>query len=379
MIPPHLTDDERWKSALEEFCKAHAAQVRFDCPHYEPPCNCHVAERAIDKRVDDAESALRAVFAQKLSDAREALQRMEAQLRASTEALTCLWEWATTIACRSDAGNRYIAIAESVIRESRALTGTPASVAAPELDSPSFEPQTLKGFTARGYERTNRNTPEAFVSKSQEKRFAELRADRLRRNGKPESSAEIVKRDAAASTRLADDAPDFALLAKFATGEGGRRTGVLVTEAGRKALGDDLARAGRASRWLDEMTMQMFGDACDIHGNRALVDLSKARPCSCSESACAGPGDGANHQCGGPKEACGVAGCRECGAPDPVTRVMREGSITHADLMTVREKYGALYTAVFPEVPAALKASEEGDALNREYAVKLRAQIERLK
>lgn len=48
-------------------------------------------------------------------------ERIRSQLATSTEAMTCLWEWATTVACRSEAGDRYVAIAESVIRESRAL------------------------------------------------------------------------------------------------------------------------------------------------------------------------------------------------------------------------------------------------------------------
>lgn len=35
--------------------------------------------------------------------------------------------------------------------------------------------------------------------------------------------------------------------------------------------------------------------------------------CPCGNELCTGVEDGANHQCGGPREACGVQGCMECG------------------------------------------------------------------
>ena len=38
------------------------------------------------------------------------------------------------------------------------------------------------------------------------------------------------------------------------------------------------------------------------------------QPCACGEPKCTGVSDGAYHQCGGPGEACSIAGCRECGA-----------------------------------------------------------------
>lgn len=64
---------------------------------------------------------------------------------------------------------------------------------------------------------------------------------------------------------------------------------------------------------------------------------------------------------------------------DPVGRVQREGSISYADLLGIREKYGALYAAVFPLVPALLQgiAANQGvsDAATH-VADRLRAQIE---
>lgn len=73
---------------------------------------------------------------QKLSDARAAKIEARDMLILSTEVLTRLWEWATTIACRSDIGNRYITLAAGVIRESRKVLSalalaTPAPVALP--------------------------------------------------------------------------------------------------------------------------------------------------------------------------------------------------------------------------------------------------------
>lgn len=37
--------------------------------------------------------------------------------------------------------------------------------------------------------------------------------------------------------------------------------------------------------------------------------------CGCGDELCGGPENGFRHQCGGPKEACMVPGCRECGMP----------------------------------------------------------------
>lgn len=42
------------------------------------------------------------------SDTVAALDAAEKQEAAMREALTRLWEWATTVACRSEIGNRYI-------------------------------------------------------------------------------------------------------------------------------------------------------------------------------------------------------------------------------------------------------------------------------
>lgn len=64
---------------------------------------------------------------------------------------------------------------------------------------------------------------------------------------------------------------------------------------------------------------------------------------------------------------------------DPVARAQRDGSITHADLIEIRERYGALYAAVFPALLDSLRASEEGDQIERGYAATMRAQIEACK
>lgn len=45
-----------------------------------------------------------------------------------------------------------------------------------------------------------------------------------------------------------------------------------------------------------------------------------APTCPCGEPKCSGVNDGANHQCGGPGEACLVPGCRECGTRRIVAR-----------------------------------------------------------
>lgn len=118
---------------------------------------------------------------------------------------------------------------------------------------------------------------------------------------------------------------------------GGRRlTGYVFPECGREfPVSIDAIKAALAS-------------------TPAPAAVPATRLCPCGELACAGVDDDANHQCGGPKEACGAAGCQECAAPDPVQAAQREGSITHADLMAVRERYGALYAAVFPIVPTLL-------------------------
>lgn len=79
---------------------------------------------------------------------------------------------------------------------------------------------------------------------------------------------------------------------------------------------------------------QLFSDSARVaialeHTRRALgtpapVAVPAARLRPCGQLACAGVDDDANHQCGGPKEACGAAGCQECGAPDPVAAAYAE-------------------------------------------------------
>lgn len=46
----------------------------------------------------------------------------------------------------------------------------------------------------------------------------------------------------------------------------------------------------------------------------ALARIGKVQPCGCGNIDCGGVSDD-EHQCGGPKESCGVSGCNECGHP----------------------------------------------------------------
>lgn len=61
--------------------------------------------------------------------------------------------------------------------------------------------------------------------------------------------------------------------------------------------------------------------------------------CGCGDRLCGGPNDNEHHQCGGPKEACMVPGCRECGMPTTevanALRVMCDAAVALAEARVV--------------------------------------------
>lgn len=103
----------------------------------------------------------------------------------------------------------------------------------------------------------------------------------------------------------------------------GARKGKITARcsAGRYALDCDLSdeRNKRAHETAAMALARRLGWVGTLHGGALPGNGSGFAwvvvpiRCPCGSLACSGPEDGANHQCGGPREACGTPGCGECG------------------------------------------------------------------
>jgi hypothetical protein len=98
-----------------------------------------------------------------------------------------------------------------------------------------------------------------------------------------------------------------------------------------------------------------------------VVAPSAEAKCGCGNPACRGVTDNENHQCGGPREACAVPGCRECGfsATPPPSGPTPEGDPDWGSVLANRTTWREL----------AAERRRERDAANAELA-KVREELE---
>lgn len=97
-------------------------------------------------------------------------------------------------------------------------------------------------------------------------------------------------------------------------------------EAARFAPGDEVLvgqwRYRVVERWIVGGGADTWGvriqplDGAPVQPMGEGLMIAMMRPCSCGDAGCTGPGS-EHHQCGGPREACAVPGCKECGAGTP--------------------------------------------------------------
>lgn len=100
-----------------ELAEMTADRDKFVELHEERWNRCHQFIRERDEAIADMKRWQKKAtdVLDELDAAEKKLDAIEKQAEALRGALECLWEWATTVACRSEIGDRYIAEAMRVL------------------------------------------------------------------------------------------------------------------------------------------------------------------------------------------------------------------------------------------------------------------------